>query len=49
VIIISDGVLVADSTPAELKRRSPAGRLDDVFRQLTVTEDVSGLSRKEVA
>jgi len=49
VIIISNGVLVADSTPAELKRRSPAGRLDDVFRQLTVTEDVSGLSRKEVA
>ncbi len=49
VIIISDGVLVADCTPAELKRRSPTGRLDDVFRQLTVTEDVSELSRKEVA
>ena len=49
VIIISKGALVADCTPAELKRRSPTGRLEDVFRQLTVTDDVSELSRKEVA
>ena len=49
VIIISNGVLVADSTPAELKRRSPTGRLEDVFRQLTVTDDVSNLTWKEVA
>ena len=40
VIIISGGRLVADSTPAELKKRSPSGRLDDVFRSITTTDDV---------
>lgn len=35
-IIISDGRIVAEGTPAELKARSPSGRLDDVFRELTI-------------
>ena len=46
-IIISGGSLVADSTPAELRSRSPSGRLDDVFRQLTTTEDVSREAQQE--
>lgn len=37
VIIISDGRVVADSTPDELARR---GSLDEVFRRLTITADV---------
>lgn len=40
-IIISGGSIVADSTPTELRSRSTTGRLDDVFRELTTTEDVS--------
>ena len=36
VIIISDGRLVADSTPADLLRQ---GSLDSVFRHLTTTAD----------
>ena len=39
VVIISGGKVVADSTPAELKQESPSGRLDEVFRTLTTTED----------
>jgi ABC-2 type transport system ATP-binding protein len=35
-IIISAGRVVADATPAELQRRHPSGKLDDVFRQLTM-------------
>ena len=35
-IIIAAGRVVADATPAELQRRHPSGRLDDVFRQLTM-------------
>jgi len=35
-IIISDGRIVANGTPDELKARSPSGRLDDVFRKLTL-------------
>jgi ABC-2 type transport system ATP-binding protein len=35
-IIIARGRLVADDTPAGLKARSPSGRLDDVFRSITV-------------
>jgi hypothetical protein len=27
---------VADATPAELQGRHPSGKLDDVFRQLTM-------------
>jgi ABC-2 type transport system ATP-binding protein len=35
-IIISDGMIVANGTPADLKARSNTGRLDDVFRMLTI-------------
>jgi ABC-2 type transport system ATP-binding protein len=35
-IIIAGGRIVADATPAELERRHPSGKLDDVFRQLTM-------------
>jgi ABC-2 type transport system ATP-binding protein len=35
-IIISDGTLVAHGTPAELKSRTPSGKLEDVFRELTL-------------
>jgi ABC-2 type transport system ATP-binding protein len=35
-MIIASGRVVADATPAELQRRHPSGRLDDVFRQLTL-------------
>ena len=35
-IIIAGGRVVADATPAELERRHPSGKLDDVFRQLTL-------------
>jgi ABC-2 type transport system ATP-binding protein len=35
-IIIAGGRVVADATPAELERRHPSGKLDDVFRQLTM-------------
>jgi ABC-2 type transport system ATP-binding protein len=35
-IIISEGRVVANSTPDELKAMTPSGRLDHVFRQLTI-------------
>ena len=34
-IIIADGRVVADATPAALEQRHPSGRLEDVFRDLT--------------
>jgi ABC-2 type transport system ATP-binding protein len=34
-IIITRGKVVFDGTPGELKERSPSGRLDDVFREIT--------------
>jgi ABC-2 type transport system ATP-binding protein len=34
-IIIDRGRIVANGTPAELKARSPSGRLDDFFRSIT--------------
>jgi ABC-2 type transport system ATP-binding protein len=34
-IIIAHGKLLADETPKQLAARSPSGRLDDVFRQIT--------------
>ena len=40
VIIIDRGVVVADGTPAELKARSPSGRLDEVFREITLPDTV---------
>jgi len=45
-IIISDGRIVANGTPAELKARSRTGRLEDVFRMLTIgTEGGSDAQR----
>ena len=35
-IIIDHGRVVADATPADLAARHPSGKLDDVFRELTV-------------
>ena len=43
-IVIAGGRVVADETPAELQRRHPSGKLDDVFRQLTmpgITQDAA--------
>jgi ABC-2 type transport system ATP-binding protein len=37
-IVIANGRIVADSTPKELAARHPSGRLDDVFRELTLPE-----------
>ena len=39
-IIIDRGRMVASGTPAELKARSPSGRLDEVFRSLTLSDTV---------
>jgi ABC-2 type transport system ATP-binding protein len=44
-IIIAGGRVVADATPAELERRHPSGKLDDVFRQLTLP----GQKKKDAA
>jgi len=41
-IIIADGRIVANGTPAELKARSGTGRLDEVFRMLTMGEEGQG-------
>jgi len=38
-VIIARGTLVANGTPAELKAKDPSGRLDEVFRKLTMTEE----------
>lgn len=35
-IIIAAGRVVADATPAELEQRHPSGRLEEVFRELTM-------------
>ena len=35
-MIIANGRILADDTPAKLAARSPSGRLDDVFRSITV-------------
>lgn len=43
-IIIADGRIVANGTPAELRARDPQGRLENVFRELTMAGDA-----KEVA
>jgi ABC-2 type transport system ATP-binding protein len=37
-IVIDKGRIVADGTPRELTSRSPSGRLDEVFRQLTTPD-----------
>ena len=41
-IIISSGQIVFNGTPAELRGQSPSGRLDDVFRMLTVAKEEKG-------
>jgi len=38
-VIIANGSIVANGTPAELKAQDPSGRLDEVFRKLTLTEE----------
>jgi len=38
-IIINNGAIVANGTPEELKSRSASGRLDDVFRMLTMDKE----------
>ncbi len=38
-IIIAGGIVVANGTPAELKAMSGSGRLEDVFRKLTIGEE----------
>ncbi len=49
-LIISAGKIVADGTPSDLKKRGGRERsLDEVFRELTRTEDVAGAARREVA
>tara|TARA_B100000315_G_scaffold260888_1_gene326882 strand:- start:11499 stop:12233 length:735 start_codon:yes stop_codon:yes gene_type:complete len=35
-VIIAEGKIVFDNSPAKLKEQSPSGNLDDVFRQLTL-------------
>jgi ABC-2 type transport system ATP-binding protein len=42
VIIIDRGRIVANGTPQELKARSPEGRLEDVFRSITLPDTVTG-------
>jgi ABC-2 type transport system ATP-binding protein len=41
VIIIDRGRIVANGTPQELKARSPEGRLEDVFRSITLPDTVN--------
>jgi ABC-2 type transport system ATP-binding protein len=38
VIIISQGKVVADETPAQLQGRQPGARLDEIFRTLTQSD-----------
>ena len=40
-IIITNGRIVADETPQELIARSPSGKLDDVFREITLAEHLT--------
>lgn len=45
-IIISNGRIVANGTPADLRARSTTGRLEDVFRSLTLDEAGAALPEK---
>jgi ABC-2 type transport system ATP-binding protein len=40
-IIISNGTIVANGTPQSLRGKSPTGRLDDVFRMLTLGKEAA--------
>jgi len=42
-LIISNGAIVANGTPAELRQQSPTGRLDDVFRLLTLGKETANV------
>ena len=42
VIVIANGRIVANGTPAGLKAQSSEGRLDDVFRRLTLGDEQTG-------
>lgn len=42
VIVIANGRIVANGTPASLKAQSSEGRLDDVFRRLTLDDEQTG-------
>lgn len=42
-IIISDGKIKFDGTPMELKSKSHSGKLDDVFRAMTLGQKVEGV------
>jgi ABC-2 type transport system ATP-binding protein len=46
-IIIAGGRILADDTPKALASRAPSGRLDDVFRQITM--GVKPTQKKELA
>ena len=37
-IIINNGKIVANGTPDELKKETKSGRLDDLFRELTMSD-----------
>ena len=39
-IVIADGEIKADGTPAELRAKDPSGKLDVVFRNLTMPKEV---------
>lgn len=38
VIIISQGRVVADETPAAMRARKPGARMDEIFRELTLSD-----------
>ncbi len=42
-LIIANGTVVANGTPAELRAKDPQGRLDVVFRNLTMKEGVNNV------
>ena len=43
-IIISSGKKMFDGSPEELKQKSNSGKLDDVFRAITLNQDVEGVT-----
>ena len=43
VLVIAGGQVVANGTPAELRAKDPQGRLDIVFRNLTMKEGASNV------
>ncbi len=48
-IIIAGGKVVADSTPRDLMKRHPSGRLEDVFRDLTARKPRVSSKKEEAA